>query len=49
MMLLAASLPVCVAGEKPRAMFGVVAEELLDKVVPAYRQVHETEYLPRVQ
>lgn len=28
MMLLAASLPVCVAGEKPRAMFGVVAEEL---------------------
>lgn len=28
MMLLAASLPLCVAGEKPRAMFGVVAEEL---------------------
>lgn len=28
MMLLAAALPVCMAGEKPRAMFGVVAEEL---------------------
>ena len=27
MMLLVAALPVCLAGERPRAMFGVVADE----------------------